>query len=66
MTERKPLTVKCPSCGTAVTWTEQSLYRPFCSERCRNSDFIGWANQEQVIGGDSRYDDVLSDDLERG
>jgi uncharacterized protein len=63
MSEQKVLTVKCPNCGAAVVWSEQNENRPFCSERCRNKDFIAWANEEQVISGDELYDDVLSDDL---
>jgi endogenous inhibitor of DNA gyrase (YacG/DUF329 family) len=63
MTTSKPLTVNCPTCGTGVIWSEQNAHRPFCSERCRNKDFIAWANEEQKISGDSNYDDVLTDDL---
>lgn len=63
MTEQKPLIVKCPSCGADVPWNASSPQRPFCSERCRNQDFIAWANESQVIGGDAGYDDVLSEDL---
>ena len=60
---RKPLTVKCPTCGVEVIWNETSAQRPFCSERCRNRDFIDWANEEHRISGDNDYDDLLSDDL---
>lgn len=60
---QKPLTVKCPGCGTEVIWSEASASRPFCSERCRNQDFIGWANESHSIPGDSDFDDLLSDDL---
>jgi uncharacterized protein len=63
MAEQKQLTVKCPGCAAEVVWDQNNPNRPFCSERCRNKDFIGWANEEQVIGGDTQYDDVLSDDL---
>jgi endogenous inhibitor of DNA gyrase (YacG/DUF329 family) len=61
MTE--PVYVKCPGCGVDVEWGERSPQRPFCSERCRNKDFIGWAKEEHRIGGDPNYDDLLSDDL---
>ena len=63
MNDKKPLIVKCPRCGAEVIWGEQSPHRPFCSERCRNQDFIDWAKEEHRIGGDANYDDVLSDDL---
>lgn len=60
---KKPLVVKCPSCGAEVIWQESSEFRPFCSASCRNQDFIGWANEEKKIGSDGTYDDLLSDDL---
>jgi uncharacterized protein len=63
MAEQKPLTVRCPGCGAVIVWDLQNVHRPFCSERCRNTDFIAWANQTQVINGDANYDDVLSEDL---
>lgn len=62
---KKPLIVKCPKCGAEVIWSETNPHRPFCSERCRNKDFIDWANGQQRIGGDTDYDDVLSDDLSK-
>ena len=60
------VSVKCPSCEAEVKWGKQSPFRPFCSSRCRDKDFIGWANEEKVIGGSSVYDDILSDDLGDG
>ncbi|MDX9873380.1 MAG: dephospho-CoA kinase [Spongiibacteraceae bacterium] len=59
----KRLTVNCPGCGAKVTWGPASPFRPFCSERCRNEDFIGWAEGERVIPGDPTFDDLLSGDL---
>ena len=56
-------TVQCPSCKTNVLWDEDNPYRPFCSESCKNKDFIGWANEEHMIGGNSVYDDLLSGDI---
>ncbi len=61
----EPLQVKCPGCGTKVLWRRDNPNRPFCSERCKASDFVAWANEEQVIAGSPDYDDVLSDDLLR-
>ncbi len=60
---REPIFVNCPTCQTKVEWSEASPQRPFCSERCRNKDFIGWAKEEHRIGGNTDYDDLLSDDL---
>lgn len=63
MPDKKALTIKCPSCGTKTIWSKDNFHRPFCSEQCRNKDFIGWANEEKVIEGNSLYDDLLSGDL---
>jgi len=37
-------TVKCPQCGAAVPWSPASLWRPFCSERCKTLDLGAWAS----------------------
>lgn len=55
--------VNCPSCKKQVPWSDAEKYRPFCSKRCQQSDFCGWANEEHVLAGNSVYDDVLSDSL---
>ncbi|WP_413111101.1 DNA gyrase inhibitor YacG [Thaumasiovibrio sp. DFM-14] len=48
----KPITtVACPTCKTAVAWTEQSPYRPFCSKRCQLIDLGEWADEEKKIPG---------------
>jgi endogenous inhibitor of DNA gyrase (YacG/DUF329 family) len=60
---KKALLVKCPECGTETAMSNDNPYRPFCSQQCKNKDFIGWANEEKVIGGNSIYDDLLSGDL---
>lgn len=60
---KKILTVKCPGCNAEVVWEETSEYRPFCSASCKNRDFIGWANEENKVGSDADYDDVLSEEL---
>jgi endogenous inhibitor of DNA gyrase (YacG/DUF329 family) len=44
-------------------WNDDFPHRPFCSKRCQQSDFCGWANEEHVLAGNSLYDDVLSDEL---
>ena len=60
----QPLTVNCPGCGARVEWRTDNPWRPFCSQRCKDGDFIAWANEEQVIPGNSQFDDLLSGDLE--
>lgn len=42
-------TVKCPTCKTQVKWNEGSVYRPFCSERCRLIDLGEWASEKHAI-----------------
>lgn len=62
--EKPPLTVKCPTCQTAVIWSEQSPHRPFCSERCKLIDLGEWASENHRIPGSPQYDDLMGDDLE--
>ncbi|MBY0346263.1 MAG: DNA gyrase inhibitor YacG [Neisseriaceae bacterium] len=40
-----PTQVACPYCQTTVVWCNESLYRPFCSERCKAIDFGAWTNE---------------------
>ena len=58
--------VKCPSCGLSLAWSKDNPHRPFCSSRCREKDFIVWANEEQVIPGNPDYEDLLSRDTHPG
>jgi endogenous inhibitor of DNA gyrase (YacG/DUF329 family) len=46
-------TVKCPTCGKAVAWTEAEKYRPFCSERCKLIDLGEWASGSYAIPAES-------------
>lgn len=46
-------TVACPHCGKAVTWDTASIWKPFCSERCRLIDLGGWLSEKHVIPGDT-------------
>jgi endogenous inhibitor of DNA gyrase (YacG/DUF329 family) len=43
--------VECPSCGKPVAWVAESLWRPFCSERCKLVDLGDWASERHVIPG---------------
>ncbi len=45
------LKVKCPTCHREVEWSENSPWRPFCSERCKLIDLGAWANGDYVIPG---------------
>ncbi len=47
-----PATVKCPTCGRSIEWSDQSPFRPFCSERCRVIDLGAWLTEKHAIPGD--------------
>jgi endogenous inhibitor of DNA gyrase (YacG/DUF329 family) len=44
--------VKCPTCGRPVEWSEGSVYRPFCSDRCRLIDLGAWLDERHRIPGE--------------
>lgn len=44
--------VKCPTCSTDVLWDESSVFRPFCSKRCRLIDLGAWADESHRIPGE--------------
>jgi len=46
-------TVRCPTCGRAVEWSESSAWRPFCSERCRLRELGAWASEQHAIPGEA-------------
>lgn len=41
--------VECPTCNTPVEWSEESPFRPFCSDRCRLIDLGAWADESYSI-----------------
>ncbi|MCL1886926.1 MAG: DNA gyrase inhibitor YacG [Betaproteobacteria bacterium] len=41
--------VKCPVCGVEVEWKEKNIYRPFCSERCKQIDLGAWADEKYTV-----------------
>ena len=64
MTDNKPAPeLQCPSCKSKVLWNNDYPFRPFCSKRCQQIDFGGWANEDNKIAGSSVYDDMNSDDM---
>ena len=46
-------TVKCPTCRRPVQWSEESVYRPFCSDRCRLIDLGAWFGEQHRIPDES-------------
>jgi uncharacterized protein len=45
--------VKCPTCRRPVEWSDASVYRPFCSERCRLIDLGAWFDEKHRIPDES-------------
>lgn len=48
--------IACPNCKQSVPWTEESKFRPFCSERCRLLDLGAWTDGSRYIAGDRDFD----------
>lgn len=59
------LTVECPTCQTKVKWNQDSVFRPFCSERCRLIDLGEWASGNRAIPADKDHDDTTESDIKR-
>ena len=60
--------VKCPTCRRPVEWSEQSAYRPFCSERCRLIDLGAWLTEQHKIPDEdaARSEDASRSEEARG
>lgn len=56
-------TVACPTCDKRVVWQPDSIYRPFCSERCQLTDLGEWAAGKRFIPVDPDHDDITAEDL---
>jgi endogenous inhibitor of DNA gyrase (YacG/DUF329 family) len=39
---------KCPSCKVKTNYGQHSHY-PFCSAKCRDSDFLEWNNESKIL-----------------
>ncbi|HEX4942906.1 MAG TPA: DNA gyrase inhibitor YacG [Usitatibacteraceae bacterium] len=42
-TRRPERLVACPGCAKLVAYSPANPWRPFCSERCRQTDLGAWA-----------------------
>ncbi|MFC5521217.1 DNA gyrase inhibitor YacG [Polaromonas jejuensis] len=51
--------VVCPGCGGPSVYAPSNLFRPFCSERCKNIDFGAWASEGFRLPADTPPDDEL-------
>ena len=56
--------VACPTCGTAVEWSQNSSWKPFCSERCKLIDLGEWLNESHRIPGEELPSNPYSEDLD--
>ena len=56
--------IECPNCKAKLQYDVKNPNRPFCSEQCKNKDFIGWADEKKSIPGSPDYDDLLSGELD--
>ncbi|HEX6708228.1 MAG TPA: DNA gyrase inhibitor YacG [Albitalea sp.] len=54
--------VKCPTCGGKSVYAPENPYRPFCSERCKNVDFGGWATESYRVPAPSTSADADDDE----
>ena len=63
MPTSNPTVVECPTCNKAVEWTEGSVWKPFCSERCKLIDLGEWASEGYTIAGETIMPEVLDQQL---
>ncbi len=65
MARKRKLTIKCPTCKTAVQRNDPEF--PFCSDRCRLIDLGKWASGAYVISSPitDASDAVEEDDLRK-
>ncbi|MFM7331998.1 MAG: DNA gyrase inhibitor YacG [Brachymonas sp.] len=43
--------VKCPACGGKSLFAPNNAWRPFCSQRCKQSDLGAWASESFRVAG---------------
>ena len=53
-----PKIVVCPVCKGDSIYAPSNLFRPFCSERCKNIDFGAWASEGFRMPVDAPLDDM--------
>jgi len=56
-----PTTLSCPTCKTTLEWSDKFPFRPFCSKRCQQIDFGGWAREDFAIKGAALVDPEMLD-----
>jgi endogenous inhibitor of DNA gyrase (YacG/DUF329 family) len=56
------LKVPCPQCANEVLWLKESLFKPFCSERCKLIDLGDWASENHKISQPIQTNIALSEE----
>lgn len=56
--------VKCPVCGKNVEWKEANVYRPFCSERCKQIDLGAWADEQYKVPASEDDDNDMEEPVQ--
>ncbi|MDO9314290.1 MAG: DNA gyrase inhibitor YacG [Burkholderiaceae bacterium] len=49
--------VRCPGCGNDSAYSSKNPYRPFCSHRCKTSDFGAWASENYRVDAPTTPED---------
>ena len=49
--------VVCPACKGQSIYAPSNLFRPFCSQRCKNMDLGAWATESFRMPADTPPDD---------
>ena len=53
--------VPCPACKTNSVYSTANPNRPFCSLRCKQSDFGGWATESYRVPESAPTPDSLTE-----
>ena len=51
-------TVACPTCGGLSVYAPANVFRPFCSERCKNVDLGAWASESFRVPTEAPPEDL--------
>ena len=55
--------VRCPGCQRTTRYAADNPWRPFCSARCKGSDFGDWAEERfRLTGGPAGSADTPAED----
>ena len=54
--------IRCPICKKEIEWSEENIFRPFCSQRCQTTDLGEWAQQKRGIPTDHTESEVEESD----